>query len=95
MPPWVLPQRLRCYLMRPPCPMAPGARAPGSSMTPIPSSAVHHQQVPSLPQNGDGNLPVVAFAKLGGTLGPRLSVTCWSQRPEIKADSTTVGVDTW
>lgn len=35
------------------------------------------------------------FAKPGGTLGPRLSVTRWSQKPEMKAVSTSVGVDTW
>lgn len=75
--------------------MALAARAPGSSASPIPGSAGHPGQVPSLSQNGDGNLPTEVLAKPGGTLGPWVSVTRWSQRPEIKAGSTTVGVDTW
>ena len=95
MPRWVLHQRLRCHLGRPPCLMALGARAPGSSTSPIPSSASHPRQVPSLPQNRDGNLPAEVFVKPGGTLGPRLSVMRGSQRPEIKAGSTTIGVNTW
>lgn len=86
--PWIPHQRLRCHPAQwpwdGPLPALPPAQ-------PATHSKCH-------PCHKMGTVPCLwrcLFAKPGGTLGPGLGVTCWSQRAEIKGGSTAVGVDTW